>query len=71
MYKLQNNPSPKFMKEIFQEQIPTYSLRTEEIWESIRGCLKQEIPAVKRFYRGLGTSSLQNVNINLARRGHY
>ena len=35
------------------------------------GCLKLEIPAVKRFYRGLGTSSLQNVNMNLARRGHF
>ena len=34
MYKLQNNLSPKFMKEIFQEQIPTHSLRTEKIWES-------------------------------------
>ena len=34
MYKLQNNLSPKFMKEIFQEQIPTHSLRTEKILES-------------------------------------
>ena len=34
MYKIQNNLSPKFMKEIFQEQIPSYSLRTEKIWES-------------------------------------
>ena len=30
MYKIQNNLSPKFMKEIFQEQIPSYSLRTEK-----------------------------------------
>ena len=34
MYKIQNNLSPKFMKEIFHEQIPSYSLRTEKIWES-------------------------------------
>ena len=34
IYKLQNNLSPKFMKEKFQEQIPTYSLRTEKIWVS-------------------------------------
>ena len=34
MYKFQNNLSPKFMKEIFQEQIPTYSLRTKKIWGS-------------------------------------
>ena len=34
MYKLQNKLSTKFMKEIFQEQIPIYSLRTEKIWES-------------------------------------
>ena len=34
LYKLQNNLSLKFMKEILQEQIPTYSLRTEKIWES-------------------------------------
>ena len=39
--------------------------------QSAHGCLKLEIPAVKRFYRGLGTSSLQNVNMNLARRGHF
>ena len=32
MYKLQNNLSLKFMKEIFPEQIPTYSLRTEQIY---------------------------------------
>ena len=34
MYKIQNNLSPKFMKEIFHKQIPSYSLRTEKIWES-------------------------------------
>ena len=34
MYKMQNNLSPKFMKEIFHKQILSYSLRTEKIWES-------------------------------------
>ena len=34
MYKLQNILSPTFMKEIFQDQIPTYSLRKEKIGES-------------------------------------
>ena len=34
----------------------------------MHGCLKLEIPAVKRFYRGLGTSSLQNVNMNRSSR---
>ena len=34
MYKIQNNLSPKFMKGIFHEQIPSYSLRTGKIWES-------------------------------------
>ena len=34
MYKLQNNLSPKFMKGIFQEQVPSCFLRTEKMWES-------------------------------------